>query len=176
MITTAQFLQAGGWAGIATLAFAALAIIAFIFKWGIRFRLVGVTGFTGVLTGGLFALGLGLFTHTTVPGAVRYSLIYDNGATLAAIALPPQITESQLEATLRQAGADLFSYGRLGSGDGKLTIRARTIIHPEAGVSQPLYLGEVTRSLANQDKQLTVEIYRDNLARLPKSTTEQENS
>ena len=171
MISTAEFFQASQWAGIATLAFAALAVLAFIFKWGIRFRLVGVTGFMGVLTGGLFALALGLFSHTTIPGAIRYSLIYDNGAALASIALPPNITETELDATLRQAAADLFSYGRLNGPNNGFILRARTIIHPEPGVSQPLYLGEATVALADGENQnLAIKIYQENFAQLPKPT------
>ncbi|MFB2881199.1 Ycf51 family protein [Floridanema aerugineum] len=169
MLTTTDFLIAGKWAGILTLGCAVLTVIAFVFKWGFRFRFVGATGFMGVLTGGLFALGLGLFTHTTIPGAIRYSVVFDNGATLASIAVPPTITQSELDATLRQAAADLFSYGRLGSDS--LVIRARTMIHPEAGVSQPLILGEVRRSLMNRaDDNLSVNIYAENLAKLPQPT------
>ncbi len=164
MIATSEFLLAAKWVGIATLACGAIAVFGFIFKWGIRFRLVGITGFMGVLTGGLFALGLVPFTRTEIPGAVRFSLVYDNGATQAAIALPPEITESQLDATLRQAAGNLFSYGRLGNASDQLTIRARTMVHPEPGVSQPLYLGQVTRSLSNRDEELKIEIYRENLA------------
>lgn len=171
MISTAEFIQASQWAGIATVGIAALAVLGFVFKWGIRFRLVGVTGFMGVLTGGLFALALGLFTHTTIPGAVHYSVIYDNGASLAAIAIPAKITESELDATLRQAAADLFSYGRLGQPGSQLTIRARAIIHPKPGVSKPLFLGEATQALGNRDRQeLAIKIYQENLAQLPKPT------
>ena len=170
MLTTNDFLMAGKWAGILTLGCAALTLIAFVFKWGFRFRFVGATGFMGVLTGGLFALGLGLFSHTTIPGAIRYSVVFDNGANLASIALPPTITKSELDATLRQAAADLFSYGRL-SGSNSLVIRARTMIHPEAGVSQPLVLGEVRQSLMNrEDDNLSVNIFSENLAKLPQPT------
>lgn len=169
MLTTTDFLIASKWAGILTLGCAALTLLAFVLKWGFRFRFVGATGFMGVLTGGLFALSLGLFSHTTIPGAIRYSVVFDNGATLASIALPPTITQSELDATLRQAAADLFSYGRLG-GD-SLVIRARTMIHPEAGVSQPLILGEVRRSLMNrEDDNLSVNIYSKNLAKLSQPT------
>lgn len=172
MLTTADFLTLSQWSGIATLACAALVVLGFIFKWGIRFRLVGITGFMGVVTGGLFALGLVPFTRTVVPGAVRFSRIYDNGATQAVIGVPPKITASELEATLRQAASDLYSYGRLGQAQNKqLTIRARTIIHPEPGVSQPLYLGQVKRSLAyREDDNMAIDIDRDNLAKLPDSS------
>ncbi|MBV9386345.1 MAG: Ycf51 family protein [Chroococcidiopsidaceae cyanobacterium CP_BM_ER_R8_30] len=153
------------WAGIATLACAAITILGFVLQWGIRFRLVGATGFLVVLTGGIFALTLVPFTRTVVPGAVRFSLIYDTGATQTVIAVPPKISHDQLEATLRQAASDLYSYGRLGRDEDKLTIRARTVIHPDPGVSQPLYLGQVKRSLTNRnDEQMAIEIYQDKLA------------
>jgi len=170
MLTTADFLTATKWVGITTLVFAAITVLGFILKWGIRFRLVGVTGFLGVLTSGLFALGLVPFTRSVIPGAVHFSTVYDNGATQAVIAVRPQISESQLEATLRQAASDLYSYGRLGrTGEEQLTIRARTIIHPEPGVSKPLYLGQVKRSLSSRnDEQMEIAIFPDNLAQLPK--------
>lgn len=158
------------WSGWLTLACLLLSLLAFIFRWGIRFRLVGITGFMAVLTGGLFGLGLGLFQRTEIPGAVRFSLVYDNGANQAVISVPATISESALDATLRQAAEDLFSYGRTGiGGDDKLTVRARTILHPEPGISQPLYLGQVKRSLGvRQDQQMEVEIFQDKFAALPK--------
>lgn len=169
MLTTADFMVGAKWAGILTVACAALTMLGFFLQWGIRFRLVGITGFLGVVTGGLFALGLVPFTHPAIPGAIRYSRIYDNGATQVVIAVPPQITESVLDATLRQAASDLFSYGRLGQAQNQLSIRARTIIHPQPGVSQPLFLGEIRSSLANRnDEHLDIKIYEENFAKLLK--------
>ena len=171
MPTNADFLTFSQWAGITTLVCAAITALSFILKWGIRFRLVGATGFLGVLTGGLFALGLVPFTHTVIPGAVRFSLVYDTGATQVVIAVPPKISQNELEATLRQAASDLYSYGRLGRGEEQLTIRARTVIHPEPGVSQPLFLGQLKRSLANRnDEQMALEIYQDKFALLADAT------
>lgn len=154
------------WSGWFTLACLVLTLLGFAFRWGFRFRLVGITGFMTVLTVGLFGLGLGLFVHTEIPGAVRFSLIYDNGANQAVIAVPATITESELAATLRQAAENLFSSGRTSiGGDNKLTIRARILLHPEPGISQPLYLGQVRRSLGvRQDEQMEVKIFEDKLA------------
>ncbi|MFN7658146.1 MAG: DUF2518 family protein, partial [Dolichospermum sp.] len=45
MPSTDNFLQYTQWSGIATIVFAVLTILAFILKWGFRFRLVGATGF-----------------------------------------------------------------------------------------------------------------------------------
>lgn len=171
MSTTIDFINASQYAGILTLVFAAITVLGFLLKWGIRFRLVGATSFMGVIAASLFALGLGLFAHTTIPGALRYSVIYDNGASQIAIALPQQITATELDATLRQAAADLFSYGRLEQVGNQMTIRARTIIHPAPGVSQPLYLGQVQHSLASPESNpVQVKIFSENLANLPKST------
>lgn len=159
------------WSGILTLVFLVLTVLAFIFKWGIRFRLVGATGFTAVLTVGLFGLGLGLFTRTLVPGAERYTTVYDNGGVQVVIAVPPEISESGLDATLQQAASDLYSFGRLGGSNNQLTIRARTVIHPETGVSKPLFLGQVKRSLARRDDEnMEIEVFSESFAEIPEST------
>jgi hypothetical protein len=173
MPTPATFLDAAQWVGIATLVFGAIAGLGFLFQWGIRFRLVGVTGFTAVLTVGLFGLGLVPFTRTVVPGAIQFSTIYDSGATQVVIAVPTQITESELIATLQQAANNLFSPGRLSRGEQQMTVRARTVLHPEPGVSQPLVLGQIKRSLfVRDDAQMEIEIYRDHLAQLPSTMSE----
>lgn len=167
-----DFLQYTQWAGIATIAFVVLTILGFLLKWGIRFRLVGTTGFILVITAGLFALSLAPLTRTAIPGALRYTLVYDNGASQTVITIPQKINSTQLDATLRQAASDLYSYGRSGvTRDKYMTIRARTVIHPEPGVSVPLFVGQVKRSLANrEDLEIAIEIYDDKLAQLPKPT------
>lgn len=171
MLTTADFLSFAQWAGILTLVSGVIAVLGFIFKWGIRFRLVGITGFLGVLTGGLFALGLVPFTRTVIPGAIPFKVVYDNGGPQTVIAVPSKLTETELDATLRQAASDMFSLGRIGGLDNQLTIRARTIIHPEPGVSKPLFLGQVKRSLSSRnDEKMVIDIYPESFAQLPKST------
>ncbi|KAM3098977.1 Ycf51 family protein [Phormidesmis sp. 146-12] len=170
MFETQQLITGTQWAGILTIALAVLTVMAFLFKWGIRFRLVGITGFMGVLTAGIFGLSLGLHARPSIPGAVHYSRIYDQSADVVVIAVPPTVTEPQLEATLRQASADLYSPGRLSQGADRLLIRARTILHPREGLSQPLFIGEIQRSLSvRDDDQATIKIYRKNLAQLPQA-------
>ncbi|PPJ64984.1 Ycf51 family protein [Cuspidothrix issatschenkoi] len=172
MPSTTDFLQYTQWCGIATIVFAVLTILAFILKWGFRFRLVGTTGFMLVLTAGLFSLSLVPLTRTVIPGAVKYTLVYDNGSNQTVIATKPEITPTELEATLRQAASNLYSYGRLGTkGNNQLTVRARTIIHPQPGLSIPLYLGQVNRTLVSrEDPEMDVQVYLDKFALLPKPT------
>lgn len=165
-----EFSTYAQWSGYLTLAFLVFTVIAFIFSWSFRFRSIGVTSFLGVLTFGLFSLELGLSHHTTIPGSIRYTLVYDNAANQTSIAVPPQITKSEVEATLRQAAYDLFSPGRNGLGQDKLTVRIRTVVHPEPGISKPLYLGKIERSIYNrQDENMQVEIFTKNIAQLPKN-------
>lgn len=171
MPTTADFLQYSQWSGITTIALATLTILALLFKWGLRFRLVGATGFMLVLTAGLFSLSLVPLSRTVIPGAARYTLVYDNGSNQAVIATSPDITPTQLEATLRQAASNLYSYGRMGSGgNNSLTIRARTVLHPEPGISTPVYLGKVERTLVTrEDPQMLVEVFLHKFPQLPPS-------
>ncbi|MGC8452633.1 MAG: Ycf51 family protein [Cylindrospermopsis raciborskii] len=171
MPTTADFLQYSQWSGITTIALAALTILALLFKWGLRFRLVGATGFMLVLTAGLFSLSLVPLSRTVIPGAARYTLVYDNGSNQAVIATSPDITPTQLEATLRQAASNLYSYGRMGAGgNNSLTIRARTVLHPEPGISTPVYLGKVERTLVTrEDPEMLVEVFLNKFPQLPPS-------
>ncbi|MGK7923882.1 MAG: Ycf51 family protein [Spirulina sp.] len=155
------------WCGILTLVLLGITILAFLFKWGLRFRLFGATAFAAVLTVGFFGLNLGLFTRVAIPGAVRYTLVFDNAADNVVIAIPPDTTRSQVEATLRQAAVDISPFGRLGTQDNTVTIRARTVIHPEPGVSIPLYLGEAKKPADSRDPEnLTVELFPGNWEKL----------
>jgi hypothetical protein len=95
--------------------------------------------------------------------------VFDTDTDRIVISVPATISSPQIDATLRQAASDLFSPGR-SSSTGVLTVRARTILHPQVGLSLPLYVGEVRRSLsAREDKSMAVELYQDNIALLPKA-------
>jgi hypothetical protein len=168
MFTPAAFLEYAKYCGFATIAIAVFMVVALLLNWGFRYRLVGVTGFFIVLTVGLFGLSLGLSPHASYPGAVRYSLIYDNGNDRAVVAVAPnKMTPEAAEATLRQAANDLYSFGRVGESDGNLHVRMRAITHPQPGVSEPVYLGEATRNLSNRDTQeLKIVVDRQSLSKL----------
>ncbi|MGL5794790.1 MAG: Ycf51 family protein [Waterburya sp.] len=156
------------WSGIATIGCLLVAILSFILGWSFRFRLVGVTSFMVVLTAGIFALGLSLFPHAKIPGSAHYTLVYDNGANQAVIAVAPDIEKSAIEPTLLEAVSDLYSYGRTGrNGNDQFTVKLRTVIHPETGISQPLFLGEAKRSLINRrDENVNISLFDQNLTKL----------
>lgn len=167
MPTTEDFLLAAQWVGIGTLASIVFTILCFLFKWGFRFRFVGVSSFMVVLTVSLFSLSFIPFTQTVVPGSAPYEVVFDNGATHTVIAVSPEITAAQLEATLQQAALKLFSYGRSARGDDRLTVLARTMIHPQPQVSEPVYLGKIERSLdQSRDQSMLIEINIEKLKAL----------
>ena len=151
------------WSAYATIALLIVTIIAWIAGWGLKFRLIGVTSFMGVVTASIFALSLGLFSHTTIPGAARYSLVYDNGANKAVIVVPSDIARSAIAPTLRQAAADLLPYGRIGNN--QFTIAIRTVLHTQDNLSRPLYLGQAKQS-SQGNEDLTIQVFEKNLNQL----------
>ena len=70
MFSTEQLISISQWMAILTIVLGSITGIAFVTNRGFRFRMVGVTGFTGVLTVGVFALGLSLYQRPSmqVPG------------------------------------------------------------------------------------------------------------
>ncbi|MCS6958804.1 MAG: Ycf51 family protein [Pseudanabaenaceae cyanobacterium SKYGB_i_bin29] len=164
VLTTVEFGQIAQGMGLFVLGCAILTGVAFVKNWGWRFRMVGVTLFSVVLTGGLFALSLTPLTKEVVPGAAPYKTVYDRFGAEAVIAVAPTITPAELALTLEQAAARLFSSGRTSD---TLTVYARTIVHPRPGVSKPLYLGYWQQSLRQRnDPDRILYINDANFARL----------
>lgn len=165
MLTPEQFSQGAIWLAIGTVVLAVVTALAFFLKWDFRFRLVGATGFMGVLTVGFFGLSFQPLVRAVIPGALPYITVFDSGASQVVIAVPNTITETELEATLLQAASNLLKPSRIGgAGQAVPTIRARVIVH-QPGVSELVYVGQVTpgSDLANQSP--AVEIYPAKLAK-----------
>ena len=167
MLTPEQFFTATGYFAIGTVVFAVITVLAWILNWGIRFRLVGATGFMGVLTAGLFGLSFQPLTQTVVPGSAPYTTVFDSGASQIVIAVPNTITESELEATLKQAALNLFKPSRIGGmGHQAPQIRARAIVH-KPGTSELVYMGAATPGKGDtpEAREPIVEIYPDQLSK-----------
>jgi hypothetical protein len=153
-LTSIDLIQVTQWLLVAMLISGILTTLAFIFKWGPRFRLVGITSFIGVLAGSVFGLGVGLSPHVFVEGAMRYNMVYDSGGSQVVIAIPSlpvggTIDADTVAATLKDAAYNLFSPGRYSqNGDDKLLIRLRVLKHRENGATEPIFVGQVRRSLS----------------------------
>jgi len=168
LLTPALFGQLAQAMGIFVLVCALITGLAVAFNWSWRYRMVGATLFSVVLVVGLFSLSFEPITRTATQGSVPFKLVYDRFGPQATIAVAPTITPEQLQATLHQASNNLFSSGRNNQGESQLTIYARTVVHLRDGLSKPLYLGFVKRSMTlRDDPNVEVKIFTDKFAELP---------
>ncbi|PZO40618.1 MAG: hypothetical protein DCF19_12075 [Pseudanabaena frigida] len=168
-LTPALFGQLAQGMGIFVLACALVTGLAVARGWSWRYRMVGATLFSVVLVVGLFSLSFEPITRSSIEGSVPFKLVYDRFGPQATIVVAPTVTPEELESTLKQASSNLFSSGRNGQGKSQLTIYARTVVHPREGVSEPLYLGRVKRSLSlRNDPNIEIEVFSDRFAALPK--------
>ena len=81
-------LKAGLWLGVATGLLLLATVVGFVAGWGTRFRLVGVTSFTGLLAISCLAFAISYSPRTQVAGAVSVPVVFDNGTDLVIAAAP----------------------------------------------------------------------------------------
>ncbi|QNI79869.1 hypothetical protein SynRS9909_01886 [Synechococcus sp. RS9909] len=132
--------RAIGWLAWSGLAFALLTLVAFGARWGVRFRLVGVTSFTLLLAVSCWAFSVSYQPPVIVEGAVRAPVVFDNGNDLVVAQAPAGIPKEAIEPTLAQLAANLRSGGRNGE---KVVIRLRQLQPGPEGSSTPVVVGEV---------------------------------
>lgn len=132
--------RAIGWLAWSGLAFALLTLVAFGARWGVRFRLVGVTSFTLLLAVSCWAFSVSYQPPVIVEGAVRAPVVFDNGNDLVVAQAPAGIPKESIEPTLAQLAANLRSGGRNGE---KVVIRLRQLQPGPEGSSTPVVVGEV---------------------------------
>ena len=135
-----QLLQdSTGWLAWGVLGFAALTGVAFVARWGLRFRLVGVTSFTLLLAISSWAFSVSYTPPVVVEGALRAPVVFDNGNNLVVAQAPKAMEAEAIEPTLAQLAGNLRPGGR---GGDEVVIRLRQLQVVSEGVSQPVILGE----------------------------------
>tara|TARA_Y100001968_G_C19454306_1_gene771303 strand:- start:5928 stop:6413 length:486 start_codon:yes stop_codon:yes gene_type:complete len=130
-----------GWAGIFLVI---LAFFAFLFKWGIKFRLVGTSVFTLLLAGSCWAFNASYSPPSIIDGAIYAPIVYDNGFDLVVAQAPEDFPEEAIQPTLNQLANNLKGRGRNGS---EVTIRLRKIQTFDQGKSKPIILGEIKKNI-----------------------------
>lgn len=139
-------LSAGRWLGIAGGVLAVLTVVAFPARWGIRFRLVGITSFTVLLAFSCVAFAISYTPRVTIAGAVTVPIVFDNGTDLVVAAAPATIEKTAIGPTLEQVARNLRGNGR-STESGQVTVRLRRIENLEGGRSRPVVLAEAVRNL-----------------------------
>jgi hypothetical protein len=119
---------AGEWLGAASGLLAVLTVAGFVSRWGIRFRLVGVTSFTALL-------------------AMSVPIVFDNGADLVIAAPTTELPRQAWGPTAEQVARNLRGSGRT-SADGHVRVRLRRVEAIDDGLGRPVILAEADRDLA----------------------------
>jgi hypothetical protein len=146
MSTDPILLVAGEWLGAASGVLAVLTVSGFLLRWGIRFRLVGVTSFTALLALSCLAFAVSYRPRVVVVGAVSVPIVFDNGADLVVAAAPADLPDAAIAPTLEQVARNLRGNGRQ-TDDAIVRVRLRRTEARDAGVSEPVVLGEARRDL-----------------------------
>jgi len=146
-------LTAGQWLGLAGGLLALLTVVGFVAQWGIRFRLVGVTSFTVLLSLSCLAFAVSYAPRSVVEGAVSVPVVFDNGADLVIAAAPADLPQEAFRPSVEQVARNLRGSGRTSS-DQLVHVRLRRVEAVEPGTDRPVILAEATRDL--RDGQVVV--------------------
>ena len=141
-------LSAGTWLGIAGAALLLLTVLGFLLRWGIRFRLVGVTSFTVLLSLSCLAFAVSYAPRAMVEGAVSVPVVFDNGSDLVIAAAPADLPKAAFRPTVEQVALNLRGSGRHGD-NGLVHVRLRRVEPVGPGIDKPVILAAADRSLAS---------------------------
>ncbi|MFM7434575.1 MAG: DUF2518 family protein [Vulcanococcus sp.] len=144
-------LTAGEWLGIAGGVLLLLTVVGFVARWGIRFRLVGVTSFTVLLSLSCLAFAVSYAPRILVEGAVSVPVVFDNGADLVIATAPADLDPTSYGPSVEQVARNLRGSGRNAS---TVEVRLRRVEPSAAGTDRPVILAAARRNLA--DGQVTL--------------------
>ena len=135
-------LTAAPWLGWSGLALGLLTVVAFVAGWGLRFRLVGVSSFTLLLSVSCWAFAVSYSPPVRIEGAVRVPIVFDNGEALVVAQAPAEMPISAVTPTLEQLAGNLRGAGRSSR---TVQVRLRALQPDGDGRSRPVILGEIVR-------------------------------
>ena len=141
-------LTAGQWLGLAGAGLALLTVVSFVARWGFRFRLVGVTSFTVLLSLSCLAFAISYSPRTQIEGAVSVPVVFDNGSDLVIAAAPAELAPAAYGPTVEQLAQNLRGSGRR-TDDDLVHVRLRRVEDAGDGIARPVILAEATRNLSD---------------------------
>ncbi|MEN9541743.1 MAG: hypothetical protein RLZZ459_1834 [Cyanobacteriota bacterium] len=139
-------LTAGEWLGVASAVLLLLTVVAFVVRWGIRFRLVGVTSFTVLLSLSCLAFAVSYAPRQLVDGAVSVPVVFDNGTDLVVAAAPADLDPAAFGPSVQQVALNLRGSGR---GTQLVEVRLRRVEATAPGTDTPVVLATAIRNLAD---------------------------
>ena len=119
-------------------------VIAFIFKFSFKFRIIGATIFSLLLSLSSWAFIQSYTEKVVIEDAKYVPIVYDNGFDLIIAKADDDFTEESIEPTLEQLSENLRKGSRSGA---NIKIKIRKLEKISDGVSKPVVIGEVQKNV-----------------------------
>ena len=119
-------------------------VIAFIFNLSSKFRIVGATIFSLLLSLSSWAFIQSYSEKVVIEGAKYLPIVYDNGFDLIIAKAEDEFPVESIEPTLEQLSENLRKGSRSGA---NVKIKIRKIEKISDGVSKPVVIGEVQKNV-----------------------------
>ena len=119
-------------------------VIAFIFNFGFKFRIVGATIFSLLLSLSSWAFIQSYTEKIVIEDAKYLPIVYDNGFDLIIAKAEDDFPEESIEPTLEQLSENLRKGSRSGA---NVKIKIRKLEKISNGISKPVVVGEVQKNV-----------------------------
>ena len=119
-------------------------VVAFIFNFGFKFRIIGATIFSLLLSLSSWAFIQSYTEKVLIDNAKYLPIVYDNGFDLIIAKAENDFPEESIQPTLKQLSENLRKGSRSGA---KVNIKIRKLEKISAGVSKPVIIGEVEKNV-----------------------------
>ena len=116
-------------------------VIAFIFNFGFKFRIIGATIFSLLLSLSSWAFIQSYTEKVVIEDAKYIPIVYDNGFDLIIAKADDDFPEESIEPTLEQLSENLRKGSRAGA---NVKIKIRKLEKISDGVSKPVVIGAVS--------------------------------
>ena len=119
-------------------------LIAFFFNFGFKFRIVGATIFSLLLSLSSWAFIQSYTEKVVIEDAKYLPIVYDNGFDLIIAKADDDFPEKSIAPTLEQLSENLRKGSRSGA---NVKIKIRKLEKISDGVSKPVVIGEVQKNV-----------------------------
>ena len=119
-------------------------VIAFIFNFGFKFRIIGATIFSMLLSLSSWAFIQSYSETVSIEDAKYVPIVYDNGFDLIIAKADDDFPEESIDPTLEQLSENLRKGSRSGA---NVKIKIRKLEKFSDGVSKPVVIGEVQKNV-----------------------------
>ena len=119
-------------------------LIAFIFNFGFKFRIIGATIFSLLLSLSSWAFIQSYTEKVVIEDAKYVPIVYDNGFDLIIAKAEDDFPEESIKPTLDQLSENLRKGSRSGA---NVKIKIRKLKKVSDGVSKPVIIGEVQKNV-----------------------------